>query len=345
MKKTLIITLASIALVGCSQDETVATMDRVAIEFDKVFVENSTSSRAATDLTADNLEGFIVYGSVEKGDQKGNIFNAEEVTGSKAGGYTYSPAQYWIPGATYHFTAIAPIEDAKWTYACLEGTNSQYGTTEAQHGTITFDNEAASAEQDLLWAYQTEATPTAFTEQPEAVGFAFQHMLSRAKFTFKNGFAEGSNIALKVKDITITNAHKVGTITLDGENLPYVWTVAEGTTEAPNTFERNFGHAGTEDNYAPQASATTDHYYLIPVEEANFEIGFKLDLYQAGILLQKDIAKTVSVTKLKMRRGYSYEFKAELNASNSSDKPLEAIEFKVTGVEGWKEYTEVNANN
>ena len=84
---------------------------------------------------------------------------------------------------------------------------------------------------------------------------------------------------------------------------------------------------------------------MIPVEEANFEIGFKLDLYQAGILLQKDIAKTVSVTKLKMRRGYSYEFKAELNASNSSDKPLEAIEFKVTGVEGWKEYTEVNANN
>ena len=246
MKKTLIITLASIALVGCSQDETVATMDRVAIEFDKVFVENSTSSRAATDLTADNLEGFIVYGSVEKGDQKGNIFNAEEVTGSKAGGYTYSPAQYWIPGATYHFTAIAPIEDAKWTYACLEGTNSQYGTTEAQHGTITFDNEAASAEQDLLWAYQTEATPTAFTEQPEAVGFAFQHMLSRAKFTFKNGFAEGSNIALKVKDVTITNAHKVGTITLDGENLPYVWTVAEGTTEAPNTFARNFGRKHTQ---------------------------------------------------------------------------------------------------
>ena len=39
MKKTLFITLASIALVSCSQDETVATMDRVAIEFDKVFVE------------------------------------------------------------------------------------------------------------------------------------------------------------------------------------------------------------------------------------------------------------------------------------------------------------------
>ena len=345
MKKTLFITLASITLVSCSQDETVATMDRAAIAFDKVFVENSTSSRAATDITAANLTNFAVYGSVVKGEQKGNIFNREEVTGTQAGGYTYSPAQYWIPGATYHFTAIAPIEGAKWTYACKEGTDSQYGTTEAQHGIITFDNEEASAEQDLLWAYQTKATPTAFTGQPEAVGFAFQHMLSRAKFTFKNGFAEGTNIALKVKEVTITNAHKVGTIALDGENLPNVWTVAEGTTEAPNTFVRNFGNAGTGTNYAPQVSATTAHYYLIPVEEANFNIEFKLDLYQAGILLQKDIAKTVSVTKLKMRRGYSYEFKAELNASNSSDKPLEAIEFKVTGVEGWKEYTEVNANN
>ena len=64
---------------------------------------------------------------------------------------------------------------------------------------------------------------------------------------------------------------------------------------------------------------------------------------EGGVLLQENIAKTANITSLDMKRGYSYEFKAELNASNSSDTPLEAIEFNVTGVEGWKEFTDVNA--
>ena len=344
MKKTLFITLASIALVSCSQDETVATMDRVAIEFDKVFVENSTSSRAGEDITLDNLNNFSVYGSVVKGDQEGNIFDAQKVE-KTAGEYTYSPAQYWIPGASYHFTAIAPHE-GYWIYTCKPGTESEYGTRQAQYGTITFDNHSAGAEQDLLWAYKTATTAASFTQKPEAIGFSFQHMLSRAKFTFKNGFAKGSNISLKVKNVTITNAHKVGSIELNGSNLPVAWTVAESTTENPNTFERNFGDAGTETNYGPQTSGTTVHYYLIPVANANYKIEFTIDLYQAGVLLLENIQKTADIIGFDMKRGYSYEFKAELNALNTSNEgSLEAIEFKVTGVEDWKDYTNnVDAN-
>ena len=170
-------------------------------------------------------------------------------------------------------------------------------------------------------------------------------MLSRAKFTFKNGFAKGSNISLKVKNVTITNAHKVGTIELNGSNLPVAWTVAESTTENPNTFERNFGDAGTETNYGPQTSGTTVHYYLIPVANANYKIEFTIDLYQAGVLLLENIQKTADIIGFDMKRGYSYEFKAELNASNTSNEgSLEAIEFKVTGVEDWKDYTNVEAD-
>ena len=341
MKKTLFITLASITLLSCSQDETVATMDRVAIAFDKVFVENSTSSRAAEDITLDKLNNFSVYGSVVKGDQEGNIFDAQKVE-KTAGEYTYSPAQYWIPGASYHFTAIAPHE-GYWIYTCKPGTESKYGTRQAQYGTITFDNHSAGAEQDLLWAYKTATTAASFTQKPEAISFSFQHMLSRAKFTFKNGFAKGSNISLKVKNVTITNAHKVGTIELNGSNLPVAWTVAESTTENPNTFERNFGDAGTETNYGPQTSGTTVHYYLIPVVNANYKIEFTIDLYQAGVLLLENIQKTADIIGFDMKRGYSYEFKAELNASNTSnDGALEAIEFKVTGVKDWEDYTNVD---
>jgi len=342
MKKTLIITLASIAFVSCSQDETVATMDRVAIEFDKVFVENSTSSRAATDLTAANLTDFAVYGSVVKGEQKGNIFNCQKVTGTQAGGYTYSPAQYWIPGANYHFTAFAPYENAKWTYTPADGTDSQYGTTEAQRGTLTFSNGDAAASQDLLWAYQTAATEAAITKQPEAVSFSFLHLLSRVKFTFKNGFATGSNIQLKVKSVEIADAHRQGTIEFDGTEMPETWTAVN--TAAEDQFKVPFGDAGTETNYAPQASASTDHFYLIPVAQASYTIKFTIDLYQAGVLLQEGIAKETTVVAPTMKRGFSYEFKAELNASNTSnDGPLQPIEFKVSGVEGWEDYTGVDA--
>lgn len=338
MKKTLFITLASIALVSCSQDETVATMDRVAIEFDKVFVENSTSSRAAEDITLDKLNNFSVYGSVVKGDQEGNIFDEQKVE-KTAGGYTYSPAQYWIPGAIYHFTAIAPHE-GHWTYTCKPGTESTYGTKQAQYGTITFQNGEAAAEQDLLWAYQTATTGATITENPDAVSFSFQHMLSRAKFTFINGFAEGSNISLKVKDVTITNAHYMGSIELNGNTLPDVWTPAEGIGEVPATFVKNFGDAGPAAKYAPKEKAQTGHYYLIPVANANYKIKFTIDLYQAGVLLLENIQKTADIIGLDMKRGYSYEFKAELNASNTSNEgSLEAIEFKVTGVEDWKDYT------
>ena len=337
MKKTLFITLASIALVSCSQDETVATMDRVAIEFDKVFIENSTSSRAATDITAANLTDFAVYGSVVKGEQKGNIFNKQKVSGTQAGGYTYSPAQYWIPGADYHFTAIAPFEGAKWTYTCRTEDVSEYGTRQAHYGTITFDNASAEAKQDLLWAYQSASTQTT---TPDAVRFSFQHMLSRAKFTFVNDFEVGSNISLKVRDVTINDAHKVGTLELKGTEAPAEQWTAEGT------FTKEFGDTQKEEPQAPNASASTVHYYLLPVANAEYHIEFTIELYQAGLKLQ-EIEKEATILISNMKRGYSYDFKAKLNANNTMNEgPLEAIEFKVTGVKDWDRdpFTNVDAN-
>lgn len=337
MKKTLYITLASIAFVGCSQDETVATMDRVAIEFDKVFVENSTSSRA-TDLTTGNLTDFAVYGSVQKDGQEGNIFNKQEVTGTKAGGYTYAPAQYWISGANYHFIAIAPYDNAHWTYTWSEENDTQYGNKQVQNGTITFDNKSAEASQDLLWAYQTKVTDT--NQAPGAVSFSFEHLLSRVKFTFTNGFATGSNIQLKVKNVRITDAHSQGTLAITDGAVGETWTASNSTDE--EKFTKEFGDANGEteaEHYAPQTSASTAHYYLLPVESASYTIAFEIDLYQAGVLLL-NIKKETTIVPPTLKRGFSYEFNAELNASNTTnDGALEPIEFQVSGVKGWEDYT------
>ena len=80
----------------------------------------------------------------------------------------------------------------------------------------------------------------------------------------------------------------------------------------------------------------------MPVKDASYTIAFTIDLYQAGGLLLKNIKKETTIIAPTMKRGFSYEFKAELNASNTTnDGALEPIEFQVSGVKGWADYTEV----
>jgi hypothetical protein len=177
MKKIFIAILAAATFASCSNEDTVNVDNGALIGFGKVFVENSTR---ANDLAAGNFD-FGVYGLVEKGGKSALIFDNQTV----AANGTYSPAQYWIAAAQYYFTAIAPKTNANWSYA----------TTTAHTGTISFNNEEAKANQDLLFAYvKPAATPAQINTKPDAVGFTFNHMLSRVRFTFTNGFGAGSRV-------------------------------------------------------------------------------------------------------------------------------------------------------
>ena len=325
MKKIFIAILAVAGLAACSQDQLVEAPKSVAIAFDNAFVNNSTR---ATDINIDNLQDFGVYGSVVNGQgQQGLIFNNQKVE-KDADGYSYSPAQYWIANAQYDFVAIAPYQengDGKtptWTYAT---------TTEddAKNGTLTFYNNRAAANQDLLFASETAVkTPTSITSKPEAVSFTFNHLLSRVKFTFVNGFASGSNITLKVTDVKITNAHKTGTIAVTNGAVADTWTVAD------NTLEVAFGAAGADFLAEEGGKASTEHHYLIPAQ-ASYNITFNVELKQANVSL--DTYERTATVALDMVKGQSYDLKATLNASNTSDEgELHPIEFTVTSVENWQ---------
>lgn len=324
MKKLFIAILAVTGLVACSQDMTLETPKGAAIAFDNAFVNNST--RVATDITVGNLKDFGVYGSVVNNQgQQGLIFKNQEVK-KNGNAYSYSPAQYWIADAQYDFVAIAPYQengDGKtptWTYAT---------TTEddAKNGTLTFYNNRAAANQDLLFASET-AVNTSITSKPEAVSFTFNHLLSRVKFTFVNGFASGSNITLKVTDVKITNAHKTGTIAVTNGAVANTWTAAD------NTLEVAFGAAGADFLAEEGGKASTEHHYLIPAQ-ASYNIAFNVELKQAGVSLDT-YNRTATVT-LNMVKGQSYDLKATLNASNTSDEgELHPIEFTVTSVENWQ---------
>ena len=335
MKKLLILSLALAAAVSCSKEQTIGQPDPVAIEINDVFVNNSTK---ANDISKDNLNDFGVYGFVKalNTNTEGMLFNNVRVA-KEGNKYIYSPEQYWIGNAQYYFAAFAPYDNAEWTYT----------SKDAQNGTITFDNQEAEANQDFLFAYTKPAvTPNKITsaEKPGAVGFTFKHMLSRIKFSFTNGFEEGSNISLKITDVTITNAHKNGFMVIEaGEDKN--WTVDE------QTFTKVFGAVGTDDKttaeidetkLTPQHGASTEHFYLIPAK-ASYIVTFNIALYQAGVLLDNYSRK--ATFGIEMQKGFSYDIKATLNANNTSDDgELFPIEFTVNNVEGWGSFNDVNAS-
>lgn len=333
MKKILFAAVAVMAMAACSNEDVISRPASPVIGFDNAFVENSTR---AADINAGNLANFGVYGSVvNSSNQQGMIFANEEVT-KTTDGYTYSPAQYWIAGASYDFVAFAPYQsgaDATWTYALT-------ASTAAENGTITFDNAKAGANQDFLFAATACTTPANITTAPEAVKFTFNHMLSRVRFTFINGFQMGSNIELKVENVKITNVDKVGKLDI-ANRVAGDWSV----DATKGVFEKTFGNAGTDyipvaDN-AADSSASTEHFYLIPAN-GTYNVTFDVKLKQAGVELAT-YPRTATVP-LNMVKGYSYNVKAILDASNTSNEgQLYPIEFQVEGVSDWANYTNADA--
>ena len=327
MKKIFIIALAAAAFAACNKAEVVESAPAAKIAFDNPFIDNAT--KAATDFTKANLKNFGVYGSIENTSGLGMIFDNVKVTESN-GAYTYSPAQYWVGGATYNFTAFAPSANQHWSYT----------TTDAKNGTITFDNASAAGEQDFLFASATRTTGESITTAPEAVAFTFNHMLSRVKFTFTNGFAAGSNIDLKVTDVTITNAHKSGELAVTNGVVADAWTVTANTTDA-NVFSRLFGDLSSEVLVENGGNGTTAHYYLIPAE-ATYNVTFNIEIFQAGVSV--DNYTRTAVVDLDMAKGSSYNVKATLNEKNTSDDgELYPIEFTVNTVNDWTNWADVDA--
>ena len=312
MKKVFIAILAVAALAACNKSEVIEAPKGAAIAFDNAFVDNAT--KAAKDITKANLVDFGVYGTVAKGGNNALIFENTQV--SKTGdSYTYSPAQYWIEGADYTFSAYAPFRNAHWTYA----------PTDAHNGTLSFDNEAAKGEQDLLFAV-AERTTGVISAAPEAVSFTFGHLLSKVVFKYTNVFTD-AKITLNVYDVKINNAAANGTMPVadgvDGE-----WT---GTDD----YVRSFGDDTADANkaLANGASITTEHFYLIPVER-EYNITFKVDLYQAGVLL--DTYNHEVKTTINLEKGKSYSFNANLAPQNvNPETQLYPIEFNVNAVEEW----------
>ena len=311
MKKLFIMGLAAmgLALTACNSDETVEMAKGNAIGF-KTFVNNST--RVATDATTTNLESFKVWGLMNKDGNTGTPFVAKEVT--KANGtWSYTPPVYWEKGYAYSFVALAP--NNAYTFTAPTAINTW--------GSLTFDNGAG--ETDLIYATATQTTVEGNT-CPLDVNLTFNHMLSRVRFQFENGMLDGSK--LTVSDVKINDAYTSGTATLAEQLADLTWNPVQGTGAIV------FGNAAAMD---PNAKAETAHKYMIPADKA-YNLTFTVTREHHGVT--DTYNHTVTLPKIAMTQGLSYQFVAKFTAENINPvEELCPITFTAE-VKDWENFTD-----
>lgn len=320
---------ATAMLASCSNDETVEMAQQKAIGFSNAFVNNGTRSIVDPSFTTKTLEDFAVYGFT----QAGQIFKGDKVYkgGSASTGWSYDVLQYWVPGNTYTFGAIAPHSVATNVSDVALPENAK-----KVEMTVAFTNTNAD-QVDLLHAEPAQIAGTEVTETYKTpVSMTFRHQLSKVKFSFENAVGEGYNV--KVSNIKIMDAYTNGTLTV----------AANGNTwsaQANNTLGLDFGNVVADDATADEAAvianaATLESYnekLMIPMDAtATYTVTFTAELYQGDVLLGS-YNHEVKIENVEFKLGYCYDFKASLTHENITDKPLNPIEFDVTNVEDWNE--------
>lgn len=326
MKKIFLIGLTAAAMMAsCSNDETVEMAQQKAIGFSNAFVNNGTRSIVDPSFTTENLTDFAVYGFT----QKGQIFNGDKVSkgGTASTGWSYDNVQYWVPGNTYTFGAIAPYSVA----GHVSDVTLPESATKVEMK-VAFTNTDAD-QVDLLHAAPTQITGvTASYTAP--VSMTFNHQLSKVKFSFQNSVGEGYNV--KVSNVKITDAYKEGTLTV----------AAAGNTwsnQTDKTLELNFGNvvadaSSTEASFIANAATLESHNekLMIPMgSSAIYTVTFTAELYKGGVLLGT-YNHRVEIKNVEFKLGYCYDFKASLTHKNiTAEDELNPIEFAVTKVEDW----------
>ena len=331
MKKLFTILAVAATLVSCAKEDVVREAAREAIGFDNAFVENSTRSVNDPSFTNTNLfGGFRVYGFVENAP----LFKGTEVTGSglgNTGAWTYEGTQYWVAGANYKFHAVAPIT-----------ANAQNVDCDVTDG-VSF-NYTNNGTEDLLYAYQTATGQT--TGNNQKVAFTFDHILSKVKFTFLNGY-DASNATLKVTNVKITNAHKTANVALN--NTTVAWT----KDNSDEVVVLDFGAATDRENKSVTTIADyafgsiyesyNERFVLPSTAEYEYNVTFTVELYINDVQVDVDATKEgvqgynhTATAKFAPKAGNAYDIKTTITALNIDPSgKQDPIQFTVTEINGW----------
>ena len=318
--------IVALSLTSCSNDEVVNKSEKNQIGFDAPFVNKITRALVTS---KDDITSFKVYAWVENAA----LLKDEGVTYAD-GKWTYKNTKYWVPGAKYNFAAF---------YPSTQDVTASYDADSGYQADIKFTNVDGTT--DLLFA---SANAEGKTSGNEVVGFTFNHLLSKVKFTFKNGLVDG--VLPKISDLKITNAHSKGELltTWNNEANHYTWLKLSEDSD----LALNFTILG--DAIKSGTPIVSDELLLIPsvkdgandVTPDNVTVEFKVelvavDIYGNEVTASTDNTRTITATvkQITLKQGYAYNFVATINDE------LEKIEFEVKEVNGWAEGDEANASD
>lgn len=343
MKKAILAVLALASVVACNKSEVLEVAPQKAISFGNPFVENATKAIDPSETVA-TLDKFLVYATVKNTDgATANIFNAVEVSseiGTNPGtsvngntwGYESEYTQYWVPDNTYNFAAVANATNVN-----VDAANNNMPTTIEY---TTTSDYTKNGDADLLYATKEE---TAGAESGN-VEFAFNHLLSKVKFTFINGYPADSEFEVKVSDIKITNAYKTGTYTI-GAETPWA---------AKDEVEVNFGHivenneaqtaismAATgklkDDAWTTAARYSSKYERLLIPGQNSFDITFTAEVSYRDVVVAKYNSATVTLPdNATIKPSYCYNFVGTIGQG------LKPITFSVTSTGKWEQGADQN---
>ena len=329
MKKILLSVFAVAALASCFQNEDiVSTSDSNAIKFDS-YVGNTTKAIDPS-LTKATLHSFQVWGNTQGDHTIVNgtaaivpIFtnvNVNDNSGSWA--YAAEYTQYWIDGNTYNFAAVVNGAVTK-----LENNLPKE---------ISYTADDLEDQLDLL--YDEVKGVTRDTNGDSVVDFTFDHLLSKAVFTFENTTDTPADPTKPQVIYTVSN------IQIAGLSSSGVYTVGAGWGTTNTSLTEAFGHIVAESanakvdtpaNIVEETTGKSNYERLLIPGTYNATVTCTINLYLNGKVDKDNLADVINYSYtfdngLELKPGYSYNFSLSAGLNDQ-------ILFNVTEVNGWTE--------
>lgn len=146
--------------------------------------------------------------------------------------WTYDNTCYWVADRIFHFFAVWPYSGENSSVTNVKSIAPATG--EGAYGySVTFETPEA-ADQDLLTAQTTVKAETNDISDP--VGLNFQHELTNVNLkVWSNGADENVNDKIRVKQVTISNVTKQGTLntTISGSS----WNLSSTKTDFTKKYD------------------------------------------------------------------------------------------------------------
>ena len=329
MKKFFLGVFAIAGLVACVQSEEVNVPNpadnQIALSG---YVGSSVRGAEDPSTKVQNLDHFTVWAYV--GDSAGEVFNNELV--SKSGSeWTYDKPRYWMEGYDYRFFAITPYGNGVGNVEVVNNPMTEAHNPFANGlGQINFTN--IDGTEDVLYASCTKPAAAAI---PEKVTFNFNHILSKVKFTFTNGY-DDEKTTLKIKDVKMVVPAK-GHVTLNPANLldtpaaervKYNWEL-DGT----ETLTLSFGDVDSANNLSYGAVKEVDNERLtIPaLDTQEYKITFTVEIWNGNAVNVKPIE--ASLTDYEFVSGTAYNLVATITPDALD---AQKIEFDAVIIDWYK---------